>query len=343
MADKADSSSEAKSDSIKAEKALKKSADTVIRTCMQIRPHEKILVITDPHSADIGQALYEAASRVADRVLMVMMPSTHRHGIEPPLPVSDLMRRQEVILVATKHSITHTRARRMATKDRARIATLPGITMEMFTHGGMTADFDALQKTITVIARHLKRKRMVRVSSTNGTDVEFELSSRWVFEDNGICNRPQQLTNLPAGKVFGLPKEGIMNGKIVIDGSFDAELLEEPIELTVVEGRVTKVSGGEAADRLKSTVQEASSDLKSRDREAIWTIAEFGFGMNPKARLIGNVLEDEKVLGSCYFGIGDNSALGGSARVGFHVTGVITEPEVRIDGEVIISDGMLRV
>jgi len=324
------------------EEELARSAETVIRTCMQIRPHEKVLIITDPRTSVIGQALYEAAARIADRVLLVMMPPSHRHGMEPPGAVADLMRRQSVVLVPTRYSLTHTRARRIATKDGARIATMPGVTLDMFTRGGMTADFDALQRSIASMARHLKRKRAVRVSSANGTDVEFEIYRRWVFEDNGICNRPQQVTNLPAGKVFGLPKDGSMNGRIVIDGSFDAEVLEEPIELTVVDGRITKVEGGEAADRMKRTVQEAASGLRSRERELVWTVAEFGFGMNPQARLMGNVLEDEKVLGACYFGIGDNGALGGSAHVGFHVTGVITEPEVRIEGEVLISDGLLR-
>ncbi len=342
MADAEESTSDDPVEEEEDEKALSDSADTVVRTCMQIRPHENILVITDPHSADIGQALYEAASRVADRVLLVMMPSTHRHGKEPPGPVANLMSRQDVVMVSTRHSITHTRATRIATGEGARIATLPGITMELFTRGGMTADFDALQKSITVMAKHLKRKRTVKVTSENGTDVEFEISGRWVFEDNGICNRPKQITNLPAGKVFGLPKEGEMNGRIVIDGSFDAEVLEQPIELTVEKGRITKVKGGEAADRLKATVAEASAELRSREREMIWTVAEFGFGMNPKARLIGNVLEDEKVLGTCYFGIGDNIALGGTAKVSFHVTGVIAVPEVHIDGDLLLSDGMLR-
>ena len=66
------------------EEALNRAADTVCKECMQIQRKENVLIVTDPHTSVIGQALYEAAARISDRVLLVMMPTTHRHGDEPP-------------------------------------------------------------------------------------------------------------------------------------------------------------------------------------------------------------------------------------------------------------------
>ena len=43
--------------------------------------------------------------------------------------------------------------------------------------------------------------------------------------------------------------------------------------------------------------------------------------MNPQARLSGNVLKDEKRPGTCYFSVGDNTALGGTSAVGIHIPG----------------------
>ena len=40
------------------EEKLRNSAKTVIETCMQLRSHENLLIITDPNTAEIGQALY---------------------------------------------------------------------------------------------------------------------------------------------------------------------------------------------------------------------------------------------------------------------------------------------
>ena len=41
------------------EKALARAADTVCKECMQIQRKENILIVTDPHTSTIGQALYE--------------------------------------------------------------------------------------------------------------------------------------------------------------------------------------------------------------------------------------------------------------------------------------------
>ena len=198
--------------------AMLSTARSVIRTCLQVRREEDVLVITDPDTAEVGQALYEEASRVTDRILLVMMPPTQKTGKEPPLPVSDIMRKNRVIIIATKDSMTHTRARAAATREGARIVSMPGVGRESFETGGMTADYNTLQREISGMGTVFRRKRRVRVRSESGTDIEFLTGDRWILEDNGICNRPGQVANLPAGKVFVLPKEGSMNGTIVIDG-----------------------------------------------------------------------------------------------------------------------------
>ena len=144
--------------------AMLSTARSVIRTCLQVRREEDVLVITDPDTADVGQALYEEASRVTDRILLVMMPPTQKTGKEPPLPVSDIMRKNRVIIIATKDSMTHTRARAAATREGARIVSMPGIGSIAFESGGMTADYNALQREISGMGSLFRRKRRVSVS-----------------------------------------------------------------------------------------------------------------------------------------------------------------------------------
>ena len=322
--------------------AMLSTARSVIRTCLQVRREEDVLVITDPDTAEVGQALYEEASRVTDRILLVMMPPTQKTGKEPPLPVSDIMRKNRVIIIATKDSMSHTRARAAATREGARIVSMPGIGRESFETGGMTADYNALQREISGMGTVFRRKRRVRVRSESGTDIEFLTGDRWILEDNGICNRPGQVANLPAGKVFVLPKEGSMNGTIVIDGSWEGRMLEEPLKMLVEEGLVVDISGGDIADEIASVFDVARSGLRGSRRDKVWTVAEFGFGMNPKAtELVGNKVEDLVVRGSSYFGFGDNSHIGGSARVGIHLRGSLIGPEVELEGSVIVSNGKI--
>ncbi|MDP6905870.1 MAG: aminopeptidase [Candidatus Thalassarchaeaceae archaeon] len=322
--------------------ALTRAANTVCKECMQIQRSENVLVVTDPHTSIIGRALYEAAIKISDRVLMVMMPTTHRHGDEPPAPVADLMRKQDVVLAPTRYSLTHTRARMQACREGTRIATMPGITLQMFTEGGMTTNFNTMQSAIAQLGKSLKRQRKVSVKTSSGTDISFEISGRWELGDNGICNRPGQVTNLPAGKILAMPKEGTMEGVIVIDGTWDAALVNAPLELKVEAGIVTKVTG-EGSEDVKALFVEASRKLKPQYQPSVWTVAEFGFGMNPRARLVGNVLEDEKMQGTCYFAIGDNTNLGGNAHCGIHVTGVMREPTVVIGEMKLLDGGDIRI
>tara|TARA_B110000444_G_scaffold259653_1_gene304084 strand:- start:246 stop:1418 length:1173 start_codon:yes stop_codon:yes gene_type:complete len=321
-------------------KHLKVSAETVIKTCMDVRRGENVLIVCDPTTGDIGQALHEAANERSDNVLLIVMPKARHHGEEPPTPVSNLMRRQQVVIAPTRYSLTHTRAIRQSLREGARVATMPGMTNEMFSRGGMSADFSLIKQKISDLGPYFRRRRIAKVTSEQGTDVTFEVNWReWKLDDNGICNRPKMLTNLPAGKAFIMPREGSMNGTVVIDGSWESNLVDEPISLIIENGMVMDVKGGTIAATIRQEFGEAAKRLKTKERENVWTMAEFGFGMNPQARLFGNVLEDEKRLGTCYFSVGDNTALGGTSAVGIHIPGVLKNASVWLDDTQLISNG----
>jgi len=325
-------------DEERAEK-MKAAAKMVVKTCMDIRRGENVLVVCDPSTSEIGQALHEAASKISDRTLLIIMPKGRHHGEEPPRPVANLMRQQQVVMAPTKFSLTHTKARIQASKDGARIATMPGMTIKLFTEGGMAADFNKIRDLISELGGMLRRKREVHITSESGTDVSFEVDwKKWNKEDSGICNRPQMVTNLPAGKVFTNPKSGTMNGTIVVDGSCDADILTEPLTLTIEEGIVVDVKGGSAAANIRQSFGEVAKKLRTREQDLLWTVAEAGFGVNPNARLLGNLLEDEKVLGTFYFSIGDSASLP-SPATGKRVTGVLKAPTMKIGSEILIDNG----
>jgi leucyl aminopeptidase (aminopeptidase T) len=144
--------------------------------------------------------------------------------------------------------------------------------------------------------------------------------------------------NLPAGKIFVLPQEGTASGTIVIDSTWEGRILEGPLRFDVEDGLVTSIEGGELADEIKSILDLAKSGLR-RNRGRAYTLAEFGFGMNSRAKLLGNRLEDQVVRGSAYFSFGDNTALGGSAKVGVKMSGVMSNPSCTLDDVTLISEG----
>ena len=121
-------------------------------------------------------------------------------------------------------------------------------------------------------------------------------------------------------------------------------MLEEPLSLTIEKGVVVNISGGDIAKEIEESFEMAKSGLRSSKKDLIWTVAEFGFGMNPKAtELVGNRVEDLVIRGGAYFGFGDNTHLGGSARVGIHQRGTIRAPEVLLEETSLISSGKVSV
>ena len=81
---------------------------------------------------------------------------------------------------------------------------------------------------------------------------------------------------------------------------------------------------GKRADELETMIDRAGPDARN--------VAELGIGINPAARLIGVILEDEKVGGTVHMALGDNSTFGGNVSVDLHLDGIITSPKVYVDG-----------
>ena len=96
-------------DELDLKEKMAKSARTVIDTCMDLRRGENILIVCDSTTTEVGQALHDAASLRSDRVLLVVMPKGRHHGEEPPTPVANLMRQQQVVIAPTLFADPHPR------------------------------------------------------------------------------------------------------------------------------------------------------------------------------------------------------------------------------------------
>ncbi|MEM4409645.1 MAG: hypothetical protein QXI19_12975, partial [Candidatus Caldarchaeum sp.] len=96
-----------------------------------------------------------------------------------------------------------------------------------------------------------------------------------------------------------------------------------------------EITGGAAARKLLS-IMEPHGTLA-------FNIAELGIGTNDVARVRGNLLEDEKALGTAHIAFGDNKSMGGTVRVASHLDGVILKPTITIDGRKIMDGGTLLI
>jgi diguanylate cyclase (GGDEF)-like protein/PAS domain S-box-containing protein len=255
--------------------------------------------------------------------ILLSMPVPRSHGEEPPPAVAQALRAAPVAVLLTSKSLTHTMARRDACeKHGARIASMPGADVVRL-ESLLDLDYDELKDREERLARLVESARRVRLTNPAGTDVTFEIGGRTVYRDNGDLARPGAFGNLPAGEVCLAPLEGSAEGVVVVDGSIGGlgRVKGDPVRLRFREGRAVEVSDPRLRELLDPHGPEA------------FQLSEFGIGTNPRASITGNVLEDEKAMGTAHVAIGSNHAMGGSIQVPVHLDLVLQAAQVELDGK----------
>ena len=299
---------------------MREAVEAVLRGSLGVKPGERVLVIADTGTRAIGEALREAGGAV----LALMEPRT-RHGEEPPDPIAAAMLACDVFVAPTTFSLSHTRARKAATENGARGATLPGVTEDMLARL-MTGDNSEIKRRSDALAELLTQADTAHVSCPRGSDCTFDLTGRSGTSDDGDLTAPGAFGNLPFGEGFISPLSG--DGRLVVSSLAGIGLGHG--ELTVKHGRLTAASGPEG-EQLLATLRAAGEDGTN--------LAELAAGTNEKATLTGLVLEDEKMLGTVHVAFGNSAGIGGSVDVPVHLDSVIVEPTLRIGDTAVIEGG----
>ncbi|HVL65279.1 MAG TPA: aminopeptidase [Actinomycetota bacterium] len=310
---------------------ISRAVRTVLVDCLKVGAGENVLVVTDPKRRPIGDALVAAARELEAEAVLAEMAERVTHGTEPPPAIASAMLACDVLLAPTTKSVSHTAARRAASERGARAATMPEVTEDMLVRT-MSADYAEVKRRSEAAAELLTKGSSVTITSSIGTDLTISIEGRDGIADTGDLSAPGAFGNLPAGEGFIAPVEGRTNGTLVVDGTvWPVGRLRSPITITIEDGYAIDMTGAEA-ERFREV-------LAPHGREA-FAVAELGIGTNEAATLTGNVLEDEKILGSVHVAFGDNHSFGGSVRVSSHQDAILTAPTLRIDGATVVEDGV---
>jgi aminopeptidase len=227
-------------------------------------------------------------------------------------------------------SLSHTAARRDATEAGVRIATLPGATEEMLGRV-MSADMEGLRRKGGAIADLLTAGREARVTCANGSDLRLDLGEREAIPDAGDLTAPGAFGNLPCGEGFIAPIEGSAEGTLFVDGTIAAiGRVSEPVELTVEAGHLVAATGPEG-NRLMELLTTHGRDGTN--------VAELGVGTNERATLTGNILEDEKMLGTVHVAFGASAGIGGTVSVPVHLDCLIEDATLDVGGTRVLDAG----
>ena len=303
----------------------------ILKKVLDLKPAESFLIITDELKKELAMQIYEYAKKITPSARIEVIKELEINGQEPEPEVSELMLDYDVQFYLTSKSLSHTNARRDATKKGHRIISAPGLTYDMMKRC-VDINYDELIKFHDRLRPIIANSKEIHITTKAGTDIRTAVHDTKGQSDNLLKNKSGAFGNLPTGEIdSGVVREKT-NGTIVFDGSFpELGILKNPVKVEVVNGIGNIIVENEEGKKMKEMLAEVGEDA--------FKLAELGIGTNPKAILTGNVLEDEKVKGTVHFAFGNDLTYNGNNDVPVHLDGVLRNPTLKVDGKIIMKDG----
>ena len=275
-------------------------AHNAVTTCLKIQADEKVTLITDRSCLAVAASLALELDAIGCEwngfVLEELAP---RPLTGMPEAVLEDMESSQVSLFAVEVQQNELRSRMQMTdvvnRRRMRHAHMVNITADIMTQG-MRADFEEIDRLSQAVLDKVRKATYVRATTPAGTDIHAQMNPdyRW-FKTSGIIS-PEKWGNLPGGECFTAPGE--VNGVFVVDGVVGdflckeyGLLIDQPLTISIEGNRITKVSSPNK--KLERDFWAYTHTDENSDR-----VGEFAIGTNiGVARVIGNILQDEKFPG----------------------------------------------
>lgn len=226
---------------------------------------------------------------------------------------------------------------------RIRLGHGPGITLDMLTDGALALrndEYEKMDAQANSIISATRGALKIEIKTPQGTNINLSIQGRGFFKDTTITKK--KWGNLPTGEVTVGPVEDSLEGKIVCDMAIGGiGLIQKNLIIVCEKGRVIRLEGGSKRVLKKVRMVLSTDNMAS-------VVGEMAIGLNPKARIVNEFLETEKVYGSAHIAFGRNIdyPTGGKNNSTNHIDFLMSEPTVIVgfpDGKGIelVRDGRL--
>jgi len=313
-----------------------KSARNALECVLEAKRGEKIIIFCDDLKKDVGEVFAIGALKLGLQTrLVVLKTSADFFRQEVPMEIMKILEEHppEIYINILRGIREETPFRieliQMETrKKRARLGHCPGVTLDMLTNGALALTVEEhrkMQNFASALTQKLKNTVKVEVKNSMGTDLSLSVEDRPFFTDTIINWETMKWMNLPTGEVIVAPVEDSLNGKLVCDMAIGGiGPLKTPVKIIIQNGKA-KETVSEDLQVLKRVKDSLNTDEWAK------VVGEFAFGINPKARLVEEFLEAEKILGTVHIAFGNNSDMPeGKNKSKNHMDLLISEPDVKI-------------
>ncbi len=254
------------------------------------------------------------------------LPAKGRLGDEE-VDLEDALAASTLVIAMTEFSATAPLANLAEQEDDFRAASMPGV-QERMEQTALAADYAKVAARCKAIFDVMDGAVLCDVLFSTGHRCWFDLRQRRAEMDDGFLPRDKtgdRIINLPSGETFIVPYEGEYEGlPSWTAGTIPVIEDDELVLFHVVANTIVMVEGdGPVAGRY--------ADFFEAD-PARANIAEVAFGVNDRAEVTGEVLEDEKAGFHWAFGRSDH--LGGMVGVDEFKT-----PKTVVHQDIVYAEG----
>ncbi len=342
------------------DKALLRGARAAVEQVIAAKRNERVLIISNPGSdtQPISAALFDALHEADAVPVLMYQKEKGQFDFAEEEVIKGMASEPAVVISVSRDRLGKDRwGMKNGYKGKRRYDHIfdllyeeakirgfwsPGISEDMFKRT-VPIDYSRLRMDCRKVSKAIEGKDWVHVTAPGGTDVLLGVKGRKARRDDGDYTKPGLAGNVPSGEVYVSPALGTMEGTIAFDGSMvlnEGEVvMKKPIVTEITEGYISEISDGKEAELLEESIRtgerkareggkkgEIKQDLVEKYARNAWSIGELGIGLNRKAKIVANMLEDEKVYGTCHFAVGGN--YDGDADALIHLDGLVKSPTI---------------
>ena len=304
---------------------LEQAAMKLLRENIRLKKVEKVVLVNDRKKNPIFDAIKIAVKKIGSNFTIVKLSDKRTHSSPVPQAAKKFYN-CDVIIAPTTKSITHSSETYAARRNGTRVASMPGITEEMFIDA-MKVDVHKVKKLNELFYKKMNGAKVANITTPSGTNVKLDLrKTKWHSGDYGNINKKGVLNNVPFGEVDGYPP--ITTGLIFIDHWGKTISPKDRAWIYTQRGKIVKWN--KAAEAMVKELKAAG--------ECGMNSVELGIGTNYVFKKpIGNILYDEKIFGTIHIAFGGYS----ERRCPVHEDFILIKPTVWVDGRKIMEKGRL--
>jgi leucyl aminopeptidase (aminopeptidase T) len=298
---------------------------------------DSVLIISDDHSKAIAEAFGNACSKIDCEVETYEINEQDRPLKEPPAELIKMLSGRSIVLNIIKAYSEEIPFRvkwifKVGENKLIKMGHMPGITEAMML-GSVNVDYHKMRSVADSLLKKLQNAGKIHITTEEGTNLMLGVKDRPFVGDVGV--KQGEMCNLPCGEIYCAPIETEADGVVIFNASIgDLGLLKTPLKVYLEKGRITKFESDDKKQEKRIT------ELQSVDEDSM-VIGELGIGVNPGAVITGNMLEDEKALGTAHLAFGNNADFpgGGNNNSKIHRDYLFYRPTI----EVTYSDNSKQV